>query len=112
MFFFIFPAFFRLVIAAILSSNSRFFQAVVAAQRQLTQDHHQGGDGDEDEILRRRGDPRTLVRRPSYRKILTELGGHQNMINGEQLFLAPFFKSLKFSPLQKLKSLDVFAFMI
>ena len=37
--------------------------------------------------MRRRGDPRTLVRRPSYRKILTELGGHQNMINGEQLFL-------------------------
>ncbi|XP_023347967.1 cyclic AMP-responsive element-binding protein isoform X2 [Eurytemora carolleeae] len=34
--------------------------------------------------LRRRGDPRHLVRRPSYRKILTELGGHHNMINEDR----------------------------
>ena len=82
--FIIFPALFKSRAAKIFIEATIFFifQAIVAAQRQLTQDH-QGGYADEDEILRRRGDPRTLVRRPSYRKILTELGGHQNMINGE-----------------------------
>ena len=33
-------------------------------------------------LFRRRRMERALVRRPSYRKILTELGGHHNMIHG------------------------------
>ena len=33
--------------------------------------------------FKRRRRERQLVRRPSYRKILTELGGHTNMISGK-----------------------------
>ena len=62
-------------------------QAVAAANRSLSE----VGPGceagtpllpGEDEAARRRRE-RALVRRPSYRKILTELGGHSNMISGE-----------------------------
>jgi len=57
-------------------------QAVVAAQRELSDQSHL--DREEEEIIRRRRMERALVRRPSYRKILTELGGHHNMINPEE----------------------------
>jgi hypothetical protein len=36
-------------------------------------------------LFRRRD--RILVRRPSYRKILTELGGHHNMLQGQLIFV-------------------------
>lgn len=56
-------------------------QAVVAAQRELSDQQLDRSEEEEEEVIRRRTE-RSLVRRPSYRKILTELGGHHNMIQG------------------------------
>jgi len=61
--------------------DSSVIQAVAAANRELSDRHTE--DQEEDEAARRRRE-RALVRRPSYRKILTELGGHHNMISEEK----------------------------
>jgi len=59
-------------------------QAVAAANHQLSDRQQVDTDpGEEDEAARRRRE-RQLVRRPSYRKILTELGGHTNMISEDK----------------------------
>jgi len=59
-------------------------QAVAAANHQLSDRQQVDGEpGEEDEAARRRRE-RQLVRRPSYRKILTELGGHTNMISEDK----------------------------
>lgn len=62
---------------------SSVIQAVAAANRELSDRHTEDQEQEEDEAARRRRE-RALVRRPSYRKILTELGGHHNMISEEK----------------------------
>jgi hypothetical protein len=64
-------------------SSSSVIQAVAAANRELSDRHTEEHDQEEDEAARRRRE-RALVRRPSYRKILTELGGHHNMISEDK----------------------------
>jgi len=63
--------------------SSSVIQAVAAANRELSDRQTEEPDQEEDEAARRRRE-RALVRRPSYRKILTELGGHHNMISEEK----------------------------
>lgn len=63
--------------------SSSVIQAVAAANRELSDRQIEEPDQEEDEAARRRRE-RALVRRPSYRKILTELGGHHNMISEEK----------------------------
>lgn len=69
--------------------SSSLIQAVSAAQRELSgcedrsEPDTETGDSHEDEAARRRRE-RALVRRPSYRKILTDLGGHNNMISEDK----------------------------
>jgi len=58
-------------------------QAVATANRHLSDRHLLEQDQEDDEATRRRRE-RALVRRPSYRKILTELGGSQNMMSTEE----------------------------
>lgn len=61
-------------------------QAVAAANQELSDrqvDAEPEQEGEEDEAARRRRE-RALVRRPSYRKILTELGGHGTMISEDK----------------------------
>jgi len=63
--------------------SSSVIQAVAAANRELSDRQTEDQEQEEDEAARRRRE-RALVRRPSYRKILTELGGHHNMISEEK----------------------------
>jgi len=58
-------------------------QAVAAANNELSDRQVEDQETEEDEAARRRRE-RALVRRPSYRKILTELGGHHNMISEDK----------------------------
>jgi len=63
-----------------VKQETSVIQALSAASRELSDRQHE--DILEEESARRAGE--RLARRPSYNKIFTDLGGHQNMISEEK----------------------------